>query len=208
MFAFLSDLDDYFAETYSDYDRVCVLPGYSMPQMQAVKRLDDGRDFAYTLPASTMAISNQKEKDKILSELKKTLSDGTVSFSFRPLSLWERGKNRRNKQAFYKILPRILLSYGVKKEEIGDKLPIEKEIWEKILKGKFLPTKNLLFSLALLFSFSFEDTESLLLSCGRAFDFSIPKDVVVSYLLKNKVANREMIDAALAEYRVSNLFLP
>jgi hypothetical protein len=86
-------------------------------------------------------------------------------------------------------------------------LDISKEIWENICKGKFLPSKNLILSLALTAQFSFDDTEELLACIFEEFDYTIVKDVVISYLLNNRVYNPEMINAALKEYKVSNLFI-
>ena len=43
--------------------------------------------------------------------------------------------------------------------------------------------------------------------CEYEFDFSIVKDVVIAYLLQTSVYNRGMIDRALAEYKVTNLFI-
>ena len=42
---------------------------------------------------------------------------------------------------------------------------------------------------------------------GYEWEDSIAKDVVVRYLLQQRVYNREMIDYALKEYRIENLFL-
>ena len=67
--------------------------------------------------------------------------------------------------------------------------------------------KNLIFSLALTVQLSFDDTEELLLYVNEEFDYTIVKDVVISYLLYNRVYNRGMVDAALEEYKVSNLFI-
>ena len=43
--------------------------------------------------------------------------------------------------------------------------------------------------------------------CGYEFDLANVKDVVMTYLLSKKVYNRAMIDTALTEYKVANLFL-
>ena len=42
---------------------------------------------------------------------------------------------------------------------------------------------------------------------GYKFDYRTVKDVVIAYLLTQKVFNVDMIDAALKEYKVENLFL-
>ena len=97
--------------------------------------------------------------------------------------------------------------YSIDLKEVGENLNVSKEIWGNICKGKFLPTKNLLFSFALTAHLSMADLETLFTFCGYEMDYAIVKDVVISYLLHNKVYNRGMIDAALAEYKVDNLFL-
>ena len=100
-----------------------------------------------------------------------------------------------------------MVKYALTSEEILEKLTISEEIWTNILKNKFLPSKNLILSLALVGHFSYEDTVALLSFCDYEFDYAVVKDVVVSYLLKEKVFNEEMRERALAEYKVANLFI-
>ena len=71
MYDFIADLDGYFCETYANYDKLCVLPGYVMPVMQRSEVREDGRTYAYTLPADTMRLAKQEKKEEILAELKK-----------------------------------------------------------------------------------------------------------------------------------------
>jgi hypothetical protein len=101
----------------------------------------------------------------------------------------------------------MLAKYGIDENEAVKGLDVDEEIWKNICKGKFLPSKNLIFSLALTAQFSFDDTEELLAYCYQEFDFTIVKDVVISYLLYNKVYSPVMIQEALEEYKVSNLFI-
>ena len=101
----------------------------------------------------------------------------------------------------------MLAKYGVSETEALENLNIPEEIWKGILNGKFEPTKNLLYSVALTSQFSYADTCALMRICGDEFNFADVKDVVVSYLLQQKVYNRGMIDAALNEYKVTNLFI-
>ena len=61
--------------------------------------------------------------------------------------------------------------------------------------------------MALTARFSYEDTKGLLAMLGMEFDYTLEREVVVSYLLKQKVFNQEMIKAAFDEYNVSNLFI-
>ena len=83
---------------------------------------------------------------------------------------------------------------------------ISEKTKKRLLKGAYYPTKNLLFTLALACGFSVQDTEALMGICGMRFDYAVVKDVVMSYLLVNKVHNAEMIDAAMEEYAVDGLF--
>ena len=207
MYDFLTDLDGYFCEKYANYDKICGLPGYEMPVMQRSEVREDGRTYAYTLPLETMRLADQKEKDALLKELKNRMTDTTFSFSFRTMGIFARIKNRFSKYAVYKALKQLFNKYGVSEAEALEQLNILEEVWKGICKGKFLPTKNLVFSLALTANFSFEDTRSLLILCGYEMDYSIVKDVVISYLLTRKVYNRGMVDAAFAEYKVGNLFI-
>lgn len=207
MYDFIADLDGYFCEKYANYDKLCILPGYKMPLMQASSVDEFGRTRSYTLPADTMRLALQEKKAELLVALKEKMTDVTFSFSFQPMGLFARLTSKYSKNGFTKNFARILAKYGITEEMALSNLDISKEIWENICKGKFLPSKNLIFSLALTAQFSFDDTEELLAYIFEEFDYSIVKDVVISYLLNNRVYNPEMINAALKEYKVSNLFI-
>ncbi|MBQ8685693.1 MAG: hypothetical protein IJ514_05960 [Clostridia bacterium] len=207
MYDFITDLDEYFCEKYANYDKLCVLEGYRMPKMQTSEVRADGRTYAYTLPASTMRLAAQEQKAELLIALKKQMFDKTVSFSFRPMGFFARCKNRYSKYGFFRIFRLTMAKYNHSLEEVGAELDIMPEIWRGICKGKYLPTKNLIFSMALSAHLSLDDTKNLLAVCGYELDFTVVKDVVVAYLLGTKVYNAGMIDAALAEYKVENLYL-
>ena len=206
MYDFIHDLDDYFCETYENYDKLVLLPGYKMPVMQATKVREDGRTYAYTLPSSTLRLANQEKKTEILSELKERMVDLTFSFSFRTHNLFSRLKTKLAKYSFYKMFAKMRARYNVSDEEMLSQMDILPEIWKGICSGKYLPTKNFIFTFALIAQISMEDTKILLQLADCAFDFKHVKDVVISYLLGTKVYNSTMIERALAEYKVSNLF--
>ncbi len=207
MYDFLTDLDEFFCEKYANYDKLCVLPEYKMPVMQATKIDEFGRTYAYTLPANTMRLATQEKKTKLLIELKKRITDKTFSFSFAPVGLFSRIKNTCSALGFTKNFKRILEKYKLTEEDILASIDVSQEIWRGILKGKFLPSKNLLLSLGLTLHISLEDMEILMKLAYYFFDFAIEKDVVAYYLLSRKVYNREMVDRALAEYKIENLFI-
>ncbi len=207
MYDFLKDLDEYFCEKYANYDKLCILPGYKMPVMQATRLDEYGRTYAYTLPAETMRLAKQEKKVELLALLKENMTDVTFSFSFEPIGFFARLKNKCSKYSCRKTLLVLLQKYGLTAEQVGGELLISEEIWKGICKGNFLPTKNTVFSIALVAHFSLEDTVILLGACGQEWKYEFPKDVVISYLLANKVYNAEMVKIALAEYKVRNLFI-
>ena len=204
---FILQLDEYFCEKYANYDKLCLLPGYKMPLMQASEIRADGRTYAYTLPPETMSLSRQEKKAEILAELKKRMADVTFSFSFRPIGIFSRMKNVFSKYAPYKTLNNILQKYKLSDQDVLQLLNVSPEIWKGMRKNKYLPTKNMIFSLAFVGQFSCEDMQSLLQLCGYAMDFTYVKDVVISYLLTEKVFNPTMLERAFNEYKVANLFL-
>jgi hypothetical protein len=204
---FIADLDEYFCEKYANYDKLCVLNGYKMPLMQASEVDEIGRTRAYTLPANTMRLALQENKRDLLAQLKSKMTDVTFSFSFEPISFFASLKSKFSKYGFTKNFKRMLAKYGIDEKEAAENLDVDEEIWKNICRGKFQPSKNLIFSLALTAQFSFDDTEELLAYCYQEFDFTIVKDVVISYLLYNKVYSPVMIQEALEEYKVSNLFI-
>jgi hypothetical protein len=206
-FSFLEDLDEYFCEKYANYDKLCILDGYEMPVMQATKLDVFGRTYAYTLPAETMRLSLQKNKTELLKQLKTKLTDKSFSFSFRPLSFWEKISDLFAKITFKKEFEKLLGRYNLTPEQAKNGLDVDEQIWNSIVKGGAHPTKNLIFSFALVQHISLKDTNRLLAVCGHEFDFTQEKDVVVSYLLSNSVFNADMVASALQEYHIKNLFI-
>ena len=207
MYDFIADLDAFFCEKYADYDKICILPGYVMPVMQATEVRADGRSYGYTLPADTMRLAKQEKKDELLKMLKSQMVDRTFSFSFAPLGFFTRVRNIFVSYVFHKNFKKVLKKYNIAEELAFDGIDIADEIKTGILKGAYEPTKNLVLSFALMAQISYEDTKDLLALCDAEFDFTEVKDVVIVYLLRNKVYNRSMIDAALKEYKIANLFL-
>ena len=206
MYGFLRDLDDYFCEKYANYDKICVLKGYSMPVMHETV-VERGVKRARSLPKSVMALSHQANKEDLLAQLKKQTLDTTFSFSFHPQNIFQRIGDIFSKRSVHKLLKAVLRRYNVSMEDAGARLDIPQEVGKGICKGKFLPTKNLIFTIALTFYLSLQDTQTILGRLGVGFDAKQAKDVVVSYLLAQKIYNAEMVKAALDEYQIRGLFL-
>lgn len=206
-FAFLEDLDAYFCEKYANYDKLCILKGYEMPVMQASKLDEFGRTYAYTLPADTMRLSLQKNKQELLQQLKEKMTDISFSFSFRPLSFWEQVVGLFSKITFKKEFKALLSRYNLTEEQAKEGLTVDDEIWKKFLNGSAHPTKNCIFSFALVHHISLDDVKRMLALCEKEFDFTQEKDVIVFYLLANNIFNADMVASALKEYNISNMFI-
>ena len=205
MYEFITDLDAFFCEYYAGYDKICVLKGYKMPLMQR-SEMQNGKMHAYTLPANTMRLSLQENAADLLRQLKEKSRDKTISFSFTTVSFFKRLRKREQYKIAYQTFISLLKLYQLDKENV-DGLQIDPQIWSNIRKGKFLPSKNLIFTLALLGHLTAEDTQKMLNVYNYDFEYEIEKDVVISYLLTKKVFNAEMIKAALEEYKIDYLFL-
>ena len=142
----------------------------------------------------------------LLMQLKAKMVDKTISFSFNTVGFFKRLRKRAQYKIAQQTFRALLKLYQMDKPAI-DGLDIDNTLWDNIRKGKISPSKNLIFSLALLGHFTAEDTQKMLIAFEYDFDYSIEKDVVIAYLLTRKVFNAEMISAALNEYKISYLFL-
>ena len=206
-FDFIKDLDDYFCEAYANYDKICTLPGYVMPKMQQMKVDAFGDVVAYTLPANTMRLALQENKQALLKAFKERIIDVDFSFSFTPVPWHKRIKGIFSKKAFHKTLLATLKKGSVTTEEAEKRLTISHANWKKIVKGAYLPTKNLVFSLALVCNMEYADAKELLTSIGESFEYTKGRDTVVAYLLFKKITNPAMQKAAIEEYRIENLYI-
>ena len=87
----------------------------------------------------------------------------------------------------------------------GEKLDIEPRFWKRIVKGTLYPEKNTVLALALVCGMQWQDVLNLLAVCGFEFRGDEVRDVVVRYLIENRIFNERMRDDCLAEYSVTNL---
>lgn len=201
METYLKALDEYFCAQYSDYTRISAIEGYKMPDMLYI-----GKDGNLSRKdSSKMRIAYQKNKDEILQALKKNLVDTDFTFSFRFRTLREKFSDRFQKYTFSKVLPVALKHCNATAEEAGEKLNIEPLFWQKIVKGKLYPEKNVVLALALVCRMQSQDVQNLLNVCGYSMDAESVRDVVVQYLIEQKIFNEEMRDNCLAEYKITNL---
>ena len=201
-FEFIEDLDAFFCEKYANYDKICILPGYRMPKMQETTVDAFGRKYSYTLPAETMCLAKQEKCSELLVELKSRMTDKHFSFSFRPLGFFQRISDVFSKDTFRKTLKKVCGYHNADPIAAAEGLEVDPAIWKRILKGEFYPSKPLVLALGLSAHFTYKETKALLCSCGYDFHFDDVADTVVSYLLLKKIYNKEMVQAALAEYKI------
>jgi hypothetical protein len=172
-----------------------------MPEMVYIER---GGNVARR-DSELMRLSHQENCEELLQTFKDGLADTdfTFNFSFAPFS--ERVKDRFRKYTFAKLLPTVLKHSGETLESAKEKLTLDDKIWKGIVKGSLYPEKNTIYALALTCRLSRQDTNSLLAVCGFSFSAESVRDVVVDYLLTQKIFNEDMRDSALAEYKIETL---
>lgn len=198
---YIQELDAYFCEQYSDYVKLSALAGYEMPDTVYIAR--DGN--IARRDSSVMRLCHQKKKDELLSAFKAGLADTSFTFNFSFPTLRNRLEDRRRRYTFAKLLPDALKHVSETAESAGEKLSIDPKIWRKIVKGRLYPEKNTVLALALVCHMQAQDCAKLLGACGFKLDATSVRDVVTYYLIEHKIFNREMRNACLAEYKITNL---
>ena len=197
----ISALDEYFMAHYSDYVRLAALPGYVMPE-----RLVVGTDGTILKKDdSLMRLSHQPSAAALLAQLKEEQADTDYSFSFRFLRFGEKLRRPFDKYSFPRVLSRMLARRRLTAEEVGERLSIEPRFWKKIVKGALFPEKNTVIAIALVCGLDARDAENLFNACGYEFREDSVRDVVVRFLLEQKVFAAELRDLCLAEYKVTSL---
>lgn len=197
----ISALDEYFMTHYGDYVRLSALAGYKMPETIA-----PGADgTVQKKDPSVMKLCYQENREELLALLKSEQADTDYTFSFRFLTFREKVRRPFEKYSFHKVLPKILAAHNITPEEAGEKLTVEPRFWAKLLRGTLYPEKNTVLALALTYGFTARDTDNLFNACGYEFDEKSVRDVVVRFLLEQKVFSRELIFECLNEYKIASL---
>lgn len=197
---FIRALDEYFCSRYADYTRICATEGYKMPDLIHIGR--DGN--VSRLDSAQMRFIHQENCAQLLDTFKDSLADTDFTFHFSFVSIFERVKDRFRKYTFAKLLPKLLGKHDTV-QSAGEKLDIDEKFWNGIVKGRLYPEKNTVLALALVCRLSVKEATDLLAVSGFSFDDTCVRDIVVEYLLTQKIYNEEMRDAALREYRIENL---
>ena len=200
---YIRELDEHFCARYSDYVKIAAIEGYSMPDVLYVAK--DGN--IARRDSSCMRLAYQKNPEELLSRFKEGLADTDFTFSFRFPKIREKlhAFFHPKEKTFARLLPEVLARCNETVESAGEKLAIEPRFWKKIAKGKLYPEKGTVIALALVTRMQLADMGTLLEVGGFTFDHANVRDVVVEYLLVQKIFNPEMRDACLKEYCITNL---
>lgn len=198
---FLAALDEYFCANYSDYVRLNALEGYKKPDIIYIMK--DGN--VARRDSSCMRLVHQEHAAELLAQFKAGYADAEFTFNFLFPPRMERLRDRFRKHTFAKLIRPILSKYNETAESAGEKLAIEPRIWKKIVKGSLYPEKCTIQALGLVCHMRQSDMQSLLNVCGHRLERESVRDVVVSYLMEQRIFNAEMRDRCLSEYRITNL---
>ncbi len=198
---FLEGLDEYFCANYSDYVKLAALEGYEAPDVLYIEK--DGN--IARRDSSLLRLDHQPKKEELLATFKAGYIDTDCSFNFSVPSYFARFKDKFRKYTFAKVLKMVLAKYGEKAEGVGEQLSIEPRFWKMICKGALYPEKCTVLAVALVCRLRQTDFRSLLNVCGFELKKENVRDVVVSYLMEQKIFNPEMRDRCLAEYKITHL---
>ena len=197
----ISALDEYFMAHYSDYIRLSALSGYKAPDTIVL-----GKDGSVgRKDPSVMRLCYQENAAELLALLKEEQADTDLTFSFRFLSFREKVRRPFEKYTFAKVFPKILKLHKMTAEEAGEKLTVEQRFWKKIVRGTLIPEKNTVIALAVTCGFTAADTENIFNACGYEFDEKSVRDVVVRFLLEQKIFAPDLVRQCLAEYKIDSL---
>ncbi len=201
--AYLRALDEHFCARYSDYVKISAIEGYVMPEVLYVAQ--DGN--IARRDSSCMRLDRQQDAELLLARFKEGLTDTEFAFSFRFPTVKQRFHAffHPKENTFARTLPRALAHCGETTASAGAKLSIEPRFWERIVKGKLLPEKCTVLALALVCHMQLEDVLELLGVSGFTMDPANVRDVVVDYLIVQKIYNPVMRDDCLREYRITSL---
>ncbi len=194
-------LDEFFMENYSDFTHLGAVEGYKAPD-----RIVLGKDGNMVQrPESVMLICHQSDPEGVLAALKRGLADTWFSFSFAPVSPFRRFRDRFRRDSFAHLLPQVLARCSETAESAGQKLSLQPEVWKGIVKGQYYPEKGTILALALVCRMSVQDAELLLDARGFALDRKNVRDVVVDFLLRQRVYSPVLRNECLREYAITGM---
>ena len=203
---FIHDLNEYFNKKFVNYEMISSMPSYESITISMVlknrNRIEEGEYAANEM----RKIAYQPNPDKVLAELKERYVDNNFTFSVRIAPFKMRIKALfRSKDLPGPFLAKLIKNYGETPEALWEKVGVSQELWQKTLRGYYVPEKVLLFKIFLLLGVSLEDSLALMKLCGADYNYEDARDVVVRYLIDYRVFNRDMIDRAFGEFHIRKI---
>ena len=203
---FIHDLNEYFNKKFVNYEMISSMPSYESITISMVlknrNRIEEGEYAANEM----RKIAYQPNPDKVLAELKERYVDNNFTFSVRIAPFKMRIKALfRSKDLPGPFLAKLIKNYGETPEALWEKVGVSQELWQKTLRGYYVPEKVLLFTIFLLLGVSLEDSLALMKLCGAYYNYEDARDVVVRYLIDYRVFNRDMIDRAFGEFHIRKI---
>lgn len=203
---FIHDLNEYFNKKFVNYEMISSMPSYESITISMVlknrNRIEEGEYAANEM----RKIAYQPNPDKVLAELKERYVDNNFTFSVRIAPFKMRIKALfRSKDLPGPFLAKLIKNYGETPEALWEKVGVSQELWQKTLRGYYVPEKVLLFKIFLLLGVSLEDSLALMKLCGAYYNYEDARDVVVRYLIDYRVFNRDMIDRAFDEFHIRKI---
>lgn len=202
----IRDLDEYFAKKYENYDLIAGVKSYESVTMAMILKNQNRIEQGETASNEMRKIYCQPDAEAVLKEVKEKYVDNNFSFSVKviPFKLRVRYFFNKSEAPRYAII-KIIEKNGRKADEIYKELGVEKEVWDKVLKGKYQPEKKLVYKLAIALRASLDDVNTLFEYLGAFFDYSDARDVVMRFILDYRIYNPEMVQTLLDEYKISSL---
>lgn len=203
---FIHDLNEYFNKKFVNYEMISSMPSYESITISMVlknrNRIEEGEYAANEM----RKIAYQPNPDKVLAELKERYVDNNFTFSVRIAPFKMRIKALfRSKDLPGPFLAKLIKNYGETPGALWEKVGVSQELWQKTLRGYYVPEKVLLFKIFLLLGVSLEDSLALMKLCGAYYNYEDARDVVVRYLIDYRVFNRDMIDRAFGEFHIRKI---
>lgn len=202
----IRDLDEYFAKKYENFDLIASVKSYESVTMSMILKNQNRIEQGEVASNEMRKIYFQPQAQAVLGEVKEKYVDNNFSFSVKiaPAKLRLKAKFSR-KSIPAATICRVIDKNGFSSAEFYKQIGFSEKIWQGVVKGKYLPEKNLIYKIALTVGASLDDVNSMLAVCDFAFDFADARDVVMRFLLDYRIYNPDMVAAAFAEYKIAPL---
>lgn len=202
----IRDLDEYFAKKYENYDLIASVKSYESVTMSMILKNQNRIEQGEVESNEMRKIYFQPKAEAVLREVKEKYVDNNFSFSVKVIPFRARVRFFfRKSEAPRSAIVKIIEKNGHKADEIYQELGVEKEVWKKVLKGKYQPEKNLVYKMAIVLRASLDDVNTLFDYLEMYFDYSDARDVVMRFILDYRIYNPEMVQTLLSEYKIASL---